>query len=63
MTLLIIFLLFMLFLGFMSLLFFNQNIQIFGPVKNNIKTKQKIVAFSFDDGPNEPYTTEILDIT
>ncbi len=62
MLLVYIFLLFMLFLGACSLLFFNQYIQIFGPVKNNIRTNKKIVALSFDDGPNDPYTSEILEL-
>lgn len=60
MILITIFLSFLLFAGILSLLFFNQYIQVFGPVKNNIKTNKKIVAFSFDDGPNEPYTSEII---
>ena len=62
MTILAIFLLLMLILGILSLLFFNQYIQIFGPVKNGIKTSKKIVALSFDDGPNEPYTSEIVNV-
>ncbi len=55
-------LLVLLLLGILSLLFFNQYIQIFGQVKNSIKTNENIVALSFDDGPNEPYTSEILEL-
>jgi peptidoglycan/xylan/chitin deacetylase (PgdA/CDA1 family)/glycosyltransferase involved in cell wall biosynthesis len=36
--------------------------QVFGHVYYQAKTNQKIVALSFDDGPNEPYTSEILNI-
>ncbi len=57
-----LFLLVMMLLGILSLLFFNQYIQVFGPVKNDINTSKKIVAFSFDDGPNEPYTSEIINL-
>ena len=52
----------MLALGLLSWLLFDQRLQVFGPVKNKIKTNQKVVALSFDDGPNEPYTSQILDI-
>jgi peptidoglycan-N-acetylglucosamine deacetylase len=34
----------------------------FGPVFSEVKTTQKIVALTFDDGPNPPYTEQILDI-
>jgi polysaccharide deacetylase family sporulation protein PdaB len=34
----------------------------YGPVYTEVKTTQKIVALTFDDGPNPPYTGEILDI-
>lgn len=36
--------------------------QIFGPVYYQAVVDQKVVALSFDDGPNEPYTSQILDI-
>jgi peptidoglycan/xylan/chitin deacetylase (PgdA/CDA1 family) len=57
-----IFGLIMLALGILSWLIFDQRLQAFGPVKNKIKTNKKIIALTFDDGPNEPYTSEILDI-
>ncbi|HEY5268357.1 MAG TPA: polysaccharide deacetylase family protein [Candidatus Saccharimonadales bacterium] len=36
--------------------------QIFGPYIWRSKTNDKLIALTFDDGPNEPYTTQILDI-
>ena len=35
---------------------------VFGQVYSKAKTRDKVIALSFDDGPNEPYTSEILDI-
>jgi len=35
---------------------------VFGQVHSKAKTGDKVVALTFDDGPNEPYTSEILDI-
>ena len=36
--------------------------QVFGKVYYSSKTSEKVVALTFDDGPNEPYTSQILDI-
>lgn len=36
--------------------------QFFGKYIYRVKTDQKIIALTFDDGPNEPYTSQILDI-
>jgi len=36
--------------------------QIFGQVYSRAKTEKKVIALSFDDGPNEPYTSQVLDI-
>ncbi|MBI4188000.1 MAG: glycosyltransferase [Chloroflexi bacterium] len=36
--------------------------QVFGKVYYAGKTTDKVVALTFDDGPNEPYTSQILDI-
>ena len=41
---------------------FSPSTQILGPVVFVGKTKNKIVALTFDDGPNEPYTSQILNI-
>ena len=35
---------------------------VFGEVYHEIETEQKVIALTFNDGPNEPYTSEILDI-
>lgn len=35
---------------------------VFGKVYYKVNTLEKVVALTFDDGPNEPYTSEILDI-
>lgn len=36
--------------------------QLYGKSIRKIKTKDKIVALTFDDGPNPPYTKQILDL-
>ena len=36
--------------------------QLFGQYPYRKKTSEKIVALTFDDGPNEPYTSELLAI-
>ena len=35
---------------------------VFGKVYYEAPTKEKVVALTFDDGPNEPYTSQVLDI-
>jgi peptidoglycan/xylan/chitin deacetylase (PgdA/CDA1 family) len=35
---------------------------VFGKVYFEVRSPEKIVALTFDDGPNEPYTSEVLDI-
>ncbi|MHB8904197.1 MAG: polysaccharide deacetylase family protein [Patescibacteria group bacterium] len=35
---------------------------LFGYFPDSIKTEQKIIALSFDDGPNPPYTDRLLEI-
>lgn len=42
--------------------YYVPNSQVFGKVYAASQTKQKVIAITFDDGPNEPYTSEILDI-
>jgi polysaccharide deacetylase family sporulation protein PdaB len=34
----------------------------YGPVFSEVKTDQKVVALTFDDGPNPPYTNQLLDV-
>ncbi len=40
----------------------NPKSAILGKIYWHKNTKEKIIALTFDDGPNEPYTSEILDI-
>ncbi len=51
-------------LGFSGLfyyLFMSSFSQVFGYFPYKIKTSKKIIAITFDDGPNDPYTSELLD--
>lgn len=43
-------------------LFFSPTSQVFGKVVYHIHNHEKLIALTFDDGPNEPYTSEIIDI-
>ncbi len=36
--------------------------QLVGKSIRNIKTREKVVALTFDDGPNPPYTNQILEV-
>ena len=36
--------------------------QLFGKVYYQATTSDKVLALTFDDGPNEPYTSQTLDI-
>jgi Predicted xylanase/chitin deacetylase len=36
--------------------------RFYGPAFSEIKTSRKIVALTFDDGPNPPYTGRLLDV-
>jgi peptidoglycan/xylan/chitin deacetylase (PgdA/CDA1 family) len=36
--------------------------RLFGRVHTQSRTKAKVIALTFDDGPNEPYTSSLLDI-
>jgi len=47
---------------FIYYLFFSSTSQVFGRAFFRVKTQEKVIALTFDDGPNEPYTSEILDI-
>jgi len=42
--------------------YFVPTSSVFGKVYSKESTTQKVVALTFDDGPNEPYTSQILDI-
>ncbi len=43
-------------------LFFSSASQSLGPVVARSETEEKLVALSFDDGPNEPFTGELANI-
>jgi peptidoglycan/xylan/chitin deacetylase (PgdA/CDA1 family) len=40
---------------------FRPRSQVFGSFPYAIETEEKVVALTFDDGPNEPYTSRLLD--
>jgi peptidoglycan/xylan/chitin deacetylase (PgdA/CDA1 family) len=42
--------------------FFSPTSQLFGKVIYHVKTDKKLIALTFDDGPNEPYTSQILNL-
>lgn len=42
-------------------LFMSSYSQVFGTYLWRAKTIKKIIALTFDDGPNEPFTSEVLD--
>jgi peptidoglycan/xylan/chitin deacetylase (PgdA/CDA1 family) len=41
---------------------FRPRSQVFGSFPYGIETEEKVVALTFDDGPNEPYTSRLLDV-
>lgn len=41
---------------------FRSSSQVFGPFPDRGQTDDPVVALTFDDGPNEPYTSELLDV-
>ncbi len=41
---------------------FSTRIQLLGKSIRQVKTKAKVVALTYDDGPNPPYTTWLLDV-
>jgi peptidoglycan/xylan/chitin deacetylase (PgdA/CDA1 family) len=41
---------------------FRPRSQIFGSFPYAAETEEKVVALTFDDGPNEPYTSRLLDV-
>ncbi len=49
-------------IGFIYYFFIWSKTQIFGYFPASIKTNRKIIALTFDDGPNPPYTEELLTI-
>jgi peptidoglycan/xylan/chitin deacetylase (PgdA/CDA1 family) len=49
-------------LAFTAYGYFIPSSPVFGKVYSEESTKNKVVALTFDDGPNEPYTSQILKI-
>ena len=62
MALVVVFGLFMLFLGIFCWAAFAYNASLFGRMPWHVKTDKKMIALTFDDGPNDPFTTQIADI-
>lgn len=58
--LLLLFVLFLLIGGFYWVLMSSYS-QFFGSYPYKVSTNKKVVALTFDDGPNEPYTSQILE--
>ncbi|MBI2853788.1 MAG: glycosyltransferase [Chloroflexi bacterium] len=48
--------------AFLAYGYFAPGSTVFGKVYSKVKTSDKIIALTFDDGPNEPYTSEVLNI-
>jgi len=42
--------------------YFSPAADVFGETYARVASPQKVIALTFDDGPNEPYTSQILDI-
>lgn len=36
--------------------------QLFGELVSHVNTPEKVVAFTYDDGPNPPYTNQLLNV-
>lgn len=51
----------LLLLGGLYWLFMSSYSQVFGAYPYRAKRQDKVIALTFDDGPNEPYTSQILD--
>jgi peptidoglycan/xylan/chitin deacetylase (PgdA/CDA1 family) len=43
-------------------LFMSNDSQVFGYFPHRVRTSERHIALTFDDGPNEPYTSELLDL-
>jgi peptidoglycan/xylan/chitin deacetylase (PgdA/CDA1 family) len=50
------------FIGFLIYSFTYPKSEIFGPVIFRLNSPDKIIALTFDDGPNSEYTEQVLDI-
>lgn len=61
MSLLVILLVIILVTGLLYWLFMSSFSQVFGRVPYKVSTDDRVIALTFDDGPNEPYTSQILE--
>ena len=50
------------FLGFLGWATLSYNAPVFGRMPWRVQTNQKLIALTFDDGPNQPFTGQIADI-
>ena len=55
------------FISFISKYFYKKlatsyRIQLFGKMLTRVKTGDKVVALTYDDGPNSPYTEKLLNV-
>lgn len=41
---------------------YSSRIQLLGKFVDRVKTQEKVVALTYDDGPNPPYTDRLLDV-
>ena len=48
--------------GILGYGYFFPTADVFGKTYAGVASSQKVIALTFDDGPNEPYTSQILDI-
>jgi len=49
-------------LGLLKRLSNSLDFQVFGELVNHVDTNEKVVALTYDDGPNPPYTNQLLDL-
>jgi peptidoglycan/xylan/chitin deacetylase (PgdA/CDA1 family) len=42
--------------------FFGPSSQLFGEFPAGVATQEKVVSLTFDDGPNEPFTSHLVDL-
>ena len=61
MSLVLIFLAIIIFVGLIYWLLMSSYSQVFGYYPWRAKTSSKQIAITFDDGPNDPYSSELLD--
>ena len=48
--------------GMQRWVYANNHFQIMGKKYSHVNTDQKVVALTYDDGPREPYTNELIDV-